>query len=351
MDWYVLAIYLPWILALTFTLFGFLIRRKFSYNLLPDKSGGRHIHKDTKLRIGGIGIIIIFIVGLIVGLGLDFLVWSEAIGGIILASLIVLVYGFLDEKYDLSWKHQLIIQTLVVIVVIMSGIGIEAIMLPSNELWFFGQSVVEVWGFSVPIVKIILTFLWIVGLMNVVNWLDGVDGLAAGVGSIGFLFFALLSLQPYVLQYEITFLSLTLMVIFLGFLRFNFYPSKIFLGTYGSMFLGLMLAVLAIFSGGKVATAVLVLAFPIIDAIFVVWGRLMSGKSVFKADNRHFHHKLLKAGLTQRQVVLVLYAVSCLFGVFALVFQTQGKVLIFGMAVILMVGVSLGLSFWGKKNV
>jgi UDP-GlcNAc:undecaprenyl-phosphate GlcNAc-1-phosphate transferase len=221
--------------------------------------------------------------------------------------------------------------------VIVSDIGIQALSLPNGGLWF-----IDTWNLG-PMVfpKDIITALWIVGLMNVVNWLDGVDGLAGGVGVIGFVTLTILSLTPFVNQPHIALIATLLMGLYLGFLRFNWYPSKIFLGTYGSMFLGYMLAVLALISGGKVATSSLVLAFPIIDAIVVISQRIWNKKSIFKADNRHFHHKLLQIGLRQRFAVGIMYIISIIFGISALILDTRGKIAVF----IIGAGILIVISF------
>ncbi|MCK4525389.1 MAG: undecaprenyl/decaprenyl-phosphate alpha-N-acetylglucosaminyl 1-phosphate transferase, partial [Candidatus Andersenbacteria bacterium] len=113
----------------------------------------------------------------------------------------------------------------------------------------------------------------------------------------------------------------------LGFLFFNFHPAKIFMGTSGSMFLGFILAVLAIFSGGKIATALLIMGFPILDAVWVIVQRIKAGKSPFRGDDCHLHYKLLKNGWSQRKVVLFIYLICLSFGVSAIVFQSLGKIL------------------------
>ncbi|MFB6225538.1 MAG: undecaprenyl/decaprenyl-phosphate alpha-N-acetylglucosaminyl 1-phosphate transferase, partial [Candidatus Paceibacteria bacterium] len=117
----------------------------------------------------------------------------------------------------------------------------------------------------------------------------------------------------------------------------------------GSMFLGLMLAVLAMISGGKIATAALVLAFPIIDAMFVIFRRIRAGASIFQADNRHFHHQLLRFGFSQRQAVLFLYGVSLLFGILALTLHTQGKFFTF-LAGMVALAVLSGVISWKKER-
>jgi len=113
----------------------------------------------------------------------------------------------------------------------------------------------------------------------------------------------------------------------LGFLPYNFYPARIFMGDSGAYFLGLTLAMLAIYSGAKLATAVLVLGFPIFDALWAAVRRAMRGTSPFKADRQHFHHLLIDTGMTQRQAVLTLYAVAAVFGTVALFVGSLAKLI------------------------
>ncbi len=168
--------------------------------------------------------------------------------------------------------------------------------------------------------------------MNAMNWLDGLDGLAGGVGFIGAITLFFLSISNLVNQSPLGIISIILAGAILGFLIFNFYPAKIFMGTSGSMFLGFILAVLAIFSGGKIATALLVMGFPILDAVWVIAQRIKSGKSPFKGDARHLHYKLLEKGWPQKKVVLFIYSICIIFGVSAILFQNINK--LFALAIL-----------------
>jgi UDP-GlcNAc:undecaprenyl-phosphate GlcNAc-1-phosphate transferase len=302
-----------------------LLDTDFVYKLYPSKVGGRHIHTIEKPRIGGLVIIPVFIIAVSVASLLGVFTFSPSTFYIMLAGLFILLYGFLDERFDLPWFVQIILQILVAAMVIIPGTRIETLQIPLFGTWYLDSLEFA----QIPIGEVGITFLWIVGLMNVINWLDGVDGLAGGIGVIASCVLIGLTLQPDIFQVEVAILAGLVAVTYLAFLRFNWYPSKIFMGTYGSMFLGFILAVIAMYSGGKVATASLVLAFPIIDAIFVITQRTMAGKSIFEADKRHFHHKLLAVGCSPRQAVGIIYFLSAFFGVTALILQTQGKVLLF----------------------
>jgi UDP-GlcNAc:undecaprenyl-phosphate GlcNAc-1-phosphate transferase len=333
--------------VITFFSFKFLLKQKWIKNIFDNQLRTRDIHTGIKPKIGGMVIIPIFIFAILILLSLGLLSWQNELWGMILGAIGILVYGYVDEKIDLHWSTQFIWQFGIVAIVIWSGIGIQAINLPNGDLWFIDRY--KIFGFVFP--QDIITLLWIIGLMNVVNWLDGIDGLAGGVGVIGFLTLFTLSLTLFVNQPHIALISIILTGIYLGFLKFNWYPSKIFLGTYGSMFLGYILAVLSLISGGKIATSALVLAFPIIDAIVVISQRIWNKQSIFEADNRHFHHKLLQAGFSQKIAVIIMYIISVFFGVSALTVATRGKFIIFGIGMIVLIASSFAITkLIVKKN-
>ncbi|MFW5888663.1 MAG: undecaprenyl/decaprenyl-phosphate alpha-N-acetylglucosaminyl 1-phosphate transferase, partial [Patescibacteria group bacterium] len=136
----------------------------------------------------------------------------------------------------------------------------------------------------------------------------------------------------------------------LGFLIFNWNPAKIFLGEGGSLLLGYILAVLAIISGGKVAIALLVMGVPILDVGWTILRRLKEGKNPFKfPDKKHLHHRLLKAGLSQKQTVLTFYVLSGAFGISALFLQTEGKIYAFFAIFLIMVLLIGGFNYLEKK--
>jgi UDP-GlcNAc:undecaprenyl-phosphate GlcNAc-1-phosphate transferase len=331
----------------TILIFGLFLKQNWIYSLFDAKIRARDIHTVIKPKIGGLVIIPLFILSMWIYNLIGILDWQTEFWGMILGGLAILVYGYIDEKLDLHWSTQFIWQFGVVAVVIASGIGIQAINMPNGDLWF-----IDTWKFlGIVLPRDIITAFWIIGLMNVVNWLDGVDGLAGGVGAIGFMTLFILSLTLFVNQPHIALMSITLVSLYLGFLRFNWHPSKIFLGTYGSMFLGYMLGILALISGGKIATSALVLAFPIIDAALVISQRIWNKQSIFEADNRHFHHKLLKMGLGQRYSVLIMYMISIVFGLSALTLETRGKLTVFIIGMISLVLISYIMSqFIVKKS-
>jgi UDP-N-acetylmuramyl pentapeptide phosphotransferase/UDP-N-acetylglucosamine-1-phosphate transferase len=152
--------------------------------------------------------------------------------------------------------------------------------------------------------------------MNAVNWLDGLDGLAAGVGGIAALIFALHSLNMG--QYSVALLPLALAGALLGFLPYNFHPARIFLGG-GAPLLGFLLGALSSIGGAKGATLLLVLGIPILDVAWLIVRRLWQGRSPMQGSREHLHHRLLDAGLSQPAIVLLYYVFTLLLGGLALV--------------------------------
>jgi UDP-GlcNAc:undecaprenyl-phosphate GlcNAc-1-phosphate transferase len=162
----------------------------------------------------------------------------------------------------------------------------------------------------------LITLIWIVGIINSVNWLDGLDGLSAGVGTIAALLFAWHSLR--LGQDAVAAFPLAMAGALLGFLPFNFVPARIFLGTAGAYVLGYNLATLSILSPAKIATALLILAIPILDGLWRVLDRLRRGQSPFYGDRGHLHFRLVDEGVPIRRIVLGYYGVSLSFGLVAI---------------------------------
>lgn len=293
---------------------------------IVDQPGGRRINKAPIPRMGGVAIVAGF---WLVVLGtalirpdlLDF-TGQKVLGidrnlfGVLLGSAILATTGVIDDARGLSPATKLLAQIVAAACIPLFGIHIQWLAHP-----FGGPDIqLPLWLDNILIVA------WIVGVINVVNWLDGLDGLAGGIGSIAALILFFLSLAPFVNQPATALLAIILFGSGLGFLRYNFNPAKIFMGDSGSMFLGFILAILAVISGGKVATAGLVLGIPILDAAWVILRRVASGQMPWSADRKHLHHRLLDAGLSQRQTVLLYWVFSGLFGVTALNQRTLGKV-------------------------
>jgi len=302
---------------------------------VPD-AAGRKVHKQPVAYLGGVAIFAGFVLPV-----LAMLPMTRHLAALLLGCVILVAVGVVDDVRGLSPVVKLGWQFVAAGVALAGGIGIAGqIHSP------FGGMVDLTWGrtnfvfmgvdFHITPVANALSLVWMVGLANTVNFLDGLDGLAGGVSGIAALVMFALAAGANVHQPQVALIAVILAGAAFGWLPYNWYPAKIFMGDSGAYFLGLVLAMLAIYSGAKLATAALVLGFPIVDALWAALRRLARGQSPFKADRQHFHHLLLNAGLSQRQAVLVLYSVSVIFGVVALAAGTFAKLIAFVLLVFLM---------------
>lgn len=297
----------------------------------------RKIHTKPTPRLGGVAIVVAFL-ALAIGYNLissrldfsPFHLWifDKRLFGAILGVLILLIVGVIDDIRGLKPWQKLIGQIFAAGMVVIFGVSINYLRLP-------GGLHLELTGLIYPITIFahtynfvvwgdLITISWIVLMINTMNFLDGLDGLASGVSVIAGIAIFFLSLS--LLQPAAALLAIIFSGAVFGFLPWNFNPAKIFLGDSGSMFLGFMLAVLSVISGGKLATAFLVLGLPILDVVWVVLRRIFYGKSPFSADKMHLHHRLLALGLSQRQVVIVLYFIAAAFGFVAVLSSTAVKI-------------------------
>lgn len=272
-----------------------------------DQPSPRRTHTEPTPRIGGVPLAIAFLVALAFTLTFPRSDENEMprVLGLMLGVALIAVVGLIDDVRELKPLPLFAMQFGAAIIAIASGVRILEI---PNPLGGAGIYLPEWLGIA-------LTLLWIVGMMNTVNFLDGLDGLVGGVTLIAG---AILFLHTYKLeQYSIALLPLALMGATLGVLIFNFPPAKIFLGS-GAYLLGFALAVLSIIGGAKVATALLVLAIPILDVAWQILNRVRAGKSPFAADRGHLHHRLYDMRFSTRKIVLLYYALTALFGALAL---------------------------------
>ncbi|MEK7123676.1 MAG: MraY family glycosyltransferase [Patescibacteria group bacterium] len=308
---------LPFLAALLLSAGLIFLAKDFFLKIFRAPFGGRHIQNKFVPRGGGVIVIAVFL--FLIFFNPD-LIFDKALLGLAASVFIILLYGILDDVFDLKVKWQFLFQIAAVLPVILSGIRIDLIRNPLAGFFGFGEAIrfdqIELFGFS--LFGSLIIFGWLLILMNAMNFLDGVDGLAGGVSFLAFAAVFAVSLSAAVNQPAIAILAAILGGAVLGFLVFNFPPAKIFFGTSGSIFLGFIAGVLAVYSGAKIATASLVLVLPLLDSVFVVIRRLKDGVSIFQADNRHSHHKFLAAGFTQKQILLFYCSFAALLGVFSL---------------------------------
>lgn len=244
--------------------------------------------------------------------------------GAFMGSAILVFIGLLDDKYKLSPTTRLAATAIAAFCVIAGGTELTAITNPFGgyielDRWIIGD---------ILIMANAVIFLWIFGMTYTVKILDGLDGLVAGVVMIGALMIHFLTASGIFYQADMTVVSLVLAGVCAGFLILNFYPAKIFLGESGGLFLGFILAVLAIIAGGKFATALLVMAVPILDLARVIYLRVKTGQPLFSGDRRHLHFALLDLGLSHMQTVFLFYGISLAFGVTTLFLHSRGKLIV-----------------------
>lgn len=360
-----LNIFIPiFILSVFLSIITTLLIRRLALKLnIVDQPeiGSRKIHLQPVPLLGGLAIFLTFIIILFLVYSSPYwpvkkfgffevvpaklsLVTIKQIVGLFAAGLILMIGGFLDDKYHLKPKQQIIWPILATIVVIISGIGIRYINNPiGSGYWHFDTLKFELFRFQgVPFYFTpwadLFAFIWLMVLMYATKLLDGLDGLVSGISVIGGLAIAGLCLVTKFYQPDVATLAIIFAGASLGFLFFNFHPAKIFLGEGGSLFAGFILGSLAIISGGKIATAFLILSIPILDVIWVIIKRIfIEHKSPFLAGREHLHFRLLDIGFSHRRAVIFLWLIALIFGGLILFLRTQGKLFVVAISFILMI--------------
>jgi len=337
--------FLTFSISLVATFFVAILMRKLGI-VDKVKREKRKIHnKDIPLGGGWAIFISVFLVtGLVLWGGNNFQhdVVPRNLLGLFIGGLILMIGGFLDDKYGLKPLQQIWFPIIAALTIIGFGVGPHIITSPFGGTFDLSQWKVQIDGLGNWVVLAdFLVFVWLIGMMFTTKFLDGLDGLVTGIVSIGALVIFFLSLQQEWYQPEVALLSIIFAGACLGFLVWNWHPAKIFLGEGGSLFTGFMLGSLAIISGGKITTTLLVVAIPMLDVIRVIIRRVQKKKPVYVGDDEHLHFRLLNSGLTQKQAVLLLYAISFLFGVSALFLQSKQKLiaLVFLFVFMLLTGV------------
>ncbi len=262
------------------------------------------------------------------------------------ASCCIMIVGIFDERNGLTPRKRFIATLGIVSIPILGGIGLDGITNP------FGGTIGLDWPrITLPFVETVLmvgdgvVFVWLLGMMYTTKLLDGLDGLATGVAGIGGVVIVLLTLTPRFFQPDVGLLASAFTGVCGGFLIFNRKPASIFLGETGSLFLGFMLGILAVISGGKIATALLVMAVPILDVCRVIIVRLLRGQRISEGDREHLHYRLLDLGFSERFVVRTLYTVAFLFGVSTLFLPSTGKIIVLSGLLLLMIFLSIALYY------
>lgn len=314
------------------------------------KPVGRSVHSKPVPYLGGLAIYASFILTLIFACFLDpsiRSVFSFKFQGLLIAASIVVMLGMIDDLRPIEPQLKLFGQSLAAIVLYMYGFRIEVLSHPfSSHVIHFPM-----------VIGLLITFAWFLGVMNAINLIDGLDGLAAGITVI--VSFSLFFPALYLNSYATLFLLVTLGGATLGFLPYNYYPARIFMGDTGSMFIGLILGSIALLETQYKATTAIALlvpfvalAIPIMDEFLAIVRRIMGKKSVFSADKKHLHHRLLAAGVKHKHIVLFLYLATLYLGLFAFLFVLIPEKYSFVLLILLTMGAYMSvttLDFFEKK--
>ena len=302
----------------------------------------RRVNTSPVPRGGGVAVAIAYllVVGALLALNATVGLWlpssappSPGLAALLLGGAAAVGIGLLDDRFDLRARWQLGGQVLVALVPVALGISVGVIANP------FGPGVIRLEGVFAAVFVVV----WVVGMINSINFIDGLDGLSSGVALIAALTLAIISVTGTRSEPAVALVCVAFAGALLGFLRWNFHPASIFIGTSGVMFVGYTLALLSILGSAKVAVALLVLGVPIIDTFYIIVRRLAAGRSPFSADRGHIHHRLLELGLSHTQTVLLIYAICASFGVLSLLLSGTGQLyaflgafLVFGIAILLL---------------
>lgn len=317
------------LLAFALALYGVPMARRaaLKYGIVDKPDGQLKQQREPIPYLGGLAVYLAFLVSL--ALTFEF---RHDVLGIVLAGTLVMMLGLIDDFGVLSPANKLAGQLLAVFVLIRSGIRIEIVSLPE---W----------------VALALTVVWMIGIINAFNLLDIMDGLAAGVGVLcaGLLFVVALINGNTTIAIMLAALAGSL----LGFLRYNFYPARVYLGDAGALFIGCMLGALSMIGQYTInhpvslLTPVLILGVPIFDTLFVMYIRFLRGLPIFLGSPDHMAIRLRQWGLTVPQVVLLSYGATAVVGGIGLTVMSvnQDLALVLSGVVVLVMGVAaIGLT-------
>ena len=267
---------------------------------IVDLPSPRKVHTEPIPRVGGIAIIIATVIPIIFWTNLDI-----AMSGVLAGIALLFMLGILDDAKSLAYKIKFIMQMLAISIVFFSGfIDISLAYYYVNQ-WLVYTAL------------LLIYFIFLLGVTNAINLADGLDGLAGGQALLSFSIIGLLAYEAN--NANVLVVVLAIIGAIFGFLRFNTYPAKIFMGDTGSLFLGFILGLLSIeltYSNDNAyskALPLLLVGLPIFDTLMVMSVRLLNKKSPFNADRNHLHHKLLDRGFKHYQGVLIIYLIQSLY--------------------------------------
>ena len=304
----------------------------------------RRVHNHPIPRMGGLAIFIGFVLSVVLFASVD-----NQMRGILLGAVIITVVGVVDDITPLPALLKLVIQIAAALVAVAFGVRIEFL---ANPIWWSETMYIDLGFLSIPV-----TVLWIVGLTNAVNLIDGLDGLACGVSAIASI--AMMTIALAMGQWNTAIILAALVGACFGFMPFNLNPARIFMGDTGALMLGYVMACISITGLLKFYAIIsfivplLALGLPIFDTAFAIIRRLAHGQNPMSPDRGHFHHRLIDMGLSQKQAVALLYAISAILGFASVLIATSGEmraiVLIFAFCVAFAIGLALMRSVYQER--
>ena len=331
------------VVAAVLTSLGTQFMRKVALRFnIADHPNERRINMQPVPRAGGLSVAVVFTLvgGTLILLAPQLQLSSgsgtarltdQGAAALLGGTLIAGVIGFIDDRYDLRARWQILGQLLISLIPIAFGLRILFVSNP------FGAGVL----LFPDAVALGVTIFWTLGMQNSMNFIDGLDGLSGGISLLAAVTLGLIALPTSPLLAALCF---TLAGALVGFLRHNFHPASIYMGTSGILAVAYALAVLAILGTAKVAAALLILGVPIIDAFFVILGRLLAGRSPYTPDKSHIHRRLLDNGFSHRSAVLVLYGITALLSIGALLLTESATLYAFAGLLVVLGGVAVYLS-------
>tara|TARA_B100000212_G_scaffold324927_1_gene286157 strand:- start:603 stop:1604 length:1002 start_codon:yes stop_codon:yes gene_type:complete len=296
----------------------FIIKYAEKYNL-KDIPNTRKQHKKPKIHIGGISLVIGFIISICFVVIINKFIpldgnYIKLNFLILIAGILFFLIGFIDDLIELSPAKRITFQIFISTIIWSQGIGIYSLTIP-----FMGANSI-ILNFH-PLISLFLTVIWCVGVTNSINWMDGLDGLASGLIFIASSFLIIIYLELNNLNYA--FICVILAFSNLAFLKYNAYPSKILMGDGGSNFIGFIISVLSLvysqsntigegmnYQNINLLMPLLILFIPLLDMTFVIFSRLIDNKSPFYPDRRHIHHRFLRNGVNHQKTVIYICLLS-----------------------------------------
>lgn len=329
----ILAFITVFLLAFSVSLLTIPLAVRLSYRFgALSRPGGRRQESNPMPKLGGLAIFTGFTVAAVAAQFLPVPRFDDyeifRLTGLLLGGTVIFVFGALDDIHEFGYFSHFLIQIFATAIAILFQVFIEGFNNP------FTGSPTDPWP---HIVTVALSMFWLILMINTVNFLDGLDGLAAGVAFIaGAMLFLNGAFRLNPPQVSVSLLPLALMGACAGFLLYNFFPARIYMGG-GALYLGFILGALSIIGGAKMATILLVMGLPVVDLGWQALSRLVRGQNPFRGDRGHIHFRLLDHGLlSHRQIVLVYYAFCSFFGLLTLILESQlYKFIAFGVMVML----------------